>query len=194
MVKRRDPKTVATPATVPPGPSPQRSRSCPDATSLRSNDHQIDFAGCPKQDSQAPHSYSRALNQGYSSRSGPGFTCLANIVDQAWVRLLGSLLRTISPKGHGRRQSQEGVRGQGGRKGRRCRRAHITTKVEEGRDYDLPKGPPEAYGSQILPNMCDRAFGGKHEELEHLEAGSLVIFLILLFSPSRVLFVVVGFE
>lgn len=203
MVKCWDPKAVATPATAPPDSSPQRACSLPADTPFRSSNHQtINFAARPEQGWQAhnTHSYSRILIQGHYSRSDVGFACLTNPVGQAWVRILGSLLRTIPEEGRGHRQSQEGVGRQGGRKGNRRRRTRTTTEVEEGHEYylndNLTESLPEVYGPQVLPSTRDRNFGGEYEELEHLEARSIVItFLIPLFLQSpRVPLVIVGFE
>jgi len=191
MVKRWDPKAVATAAAAAASSSssPQRHCSHPCAALLRRINHQtISFS---EQGPQVPNtrSYPRTLIQGHSSGSGAGYTCLADIVDQTWLRLLGSLLRTITSKGHGRRQSQEGVGGQGGCKGRRCRRACATTEAEEGHCYDFDNDPseglPEVHGPQVLPNTCDRDFGGEYEEFEHLETRSIVIFLVSSFPCCR---------
>jgi hypothetical protein len=203
VVKRWVPKAAAAPTTTSSRSPPQRPCCLPGTTLLRCNNHQaINFVGCPKQGSQVPDVYfdPRALTQSHRSRSGAGFACLTNLVRQAWVCLLGSLFRAIPKAGRGRRQSQEGVGGQGGREGRGRRRACTTTEVEEGHTHDLDNGLtkalPEVYGPQVLSSTCDRNFGGEHEELEHLEARSVVIsFLVSLFSPTPcVLFVVVGFE
>jgi len=182
MVKRWDSKTVATATAASSDSSAQRHCSLPGAALLCRTNNQT--TGFPEQVLQVPNTRPcpRTFIQSHPSGSSAGYTCLANIADQTWLRLLGSFLRAITAKWHGRRQSQEGVGGQGGRKGRRRRRACITTEAEEGHGYefddDLSEGLPEVRGSQVLPNTCDRNFGGEHEELEHLEARSIVIFLV----------------
>jgi len=193
VVKRWDPKAIATAtAAGQSNISPQWTCSRYATPLFCRSDHQtIDFVGCLEQASQVPNtrSYPRIFIQGHSSGSDVGFTCLANFVGQAWVCILGSLLRTIPKKGYGRRQSQEGVGGQGGRKGCRRRRACVTTEVKESHnhdiDNDLSQGLPEVYGPQDLPNTRDGTFGGEYEELEYLEARSIVILLPISLSCCR---------
>lgn len=191
MVKCWDPKAAATTATPPSDSSPHWACSRSANTSFRSSKHKaINFTGRPKQNCQThnTHSHLRTLAQGHYSGGGTGFTCITNFAGQAWVRLLGSLLWTISTKGRGYRQSQEGVGGQGGRKGRRRRRAYTATEVEEGHNCDLnnqlSKPLAEACGAQVLPSTRDRTFGGEHEEFEYLEAKPIVISLVSPFPHS----------